>query len=135
MNNIDFAIIEKYPEVFGAMPFDSTTSLMEYGFECGSGWTPILEDLFEKISFIVKRDNLINFRVLQVKEKFGDLRIYTDNSTEEIKFLIMVAEKLCSVSCSECGELSSHTTKCGSPDRDQAKRRWISNLCEKCSIK
>lgn len=135
MNNIDLAIIEKYPEVFGVMPFDSTTTLMEYGFACGDGWISILEDLFEKISFVVKRDNLIDFRVVQVKEKFGDLRVYTNNSNQEIKDLIRDAEKLCSISCSECGELSSHTTKGGSPDRDQAKRRWVSNLCEKCSIK
>lgn len=125
MNEKDALIIDKYPEIFGVRPFDSTTSLMEYGFECGDGWLSILENLFEKISVIVKRDNLIDFRVVQVKEKFGDLRVYTNNSNQEIKDLIRDAEKLCSISCSECGELSSHTTKGG----------WISNFCEKCSIK
>lgn len=124
MNEKDALIIDKYPEVFGVRPFDSTTSLMEYGFECGAGWTPILEDLFEKISFVVKRDNLIDFRVVQVKEKFGDLRVYTDNETEEIKDLIRDAEKLCSISCSECGELS----------KKSSTGRWIVNLCTSCSV-
>jgi hypothetical protein len=122
MEDFDFILINKYPELFGVMPFDSTTTLMEYGLECGEGWHNILTDLFEKISIIVKNNNLESFKIVQVKSKFGGLRVYTENSTKEINALIRVAEDECSITCEKCGASSKPTSNNG----------WLINYCEDC---
>jgi hypothetical protein len=58
----------------------------------------------------------------QVKEKFGTLRFYVDNTTEEHEAMIHFAEMMSAVTCEVCG--------------DKGKRRgsyWISTRCEKHS--
>jgi hypothetical protein len=81
--------------VYGVKPFDETKSLMGYGLGIDESWFPIIHKLSEDISKIVKRDNLTNFRVIQVKSKFGSLRYYTENSSTEIQDLIYLAEIAC----------------------------------------
>lgn len=122
MEEIDYFLIEKYPELFGVMPFDSKTTLMEYGLECDIGWNDILHTLFQKISEIVKSKNLDTFRIVQVKSKFGGLRVYTNNSIKEINDLIRDAENLCNISCE----------KCGLPSKQTSNNRWLINCCEDC---
>lgn len=119
----DTEIIDKYPEVFGVRPFDESTTLIKYGFECGEGWYPTLIELIEKISKIVKRDNLENFRAVQVKEKFGGLRFYVNNGTDEIHKLIGETELKCENICEECGAPSKIRT---------LPSRWVTNLCDTC---
>lgn len=96
--------------------------LMAFGFECSDGWLPILEELFEKIDEVVKRDNLENFKVVQVKEKFGGLCVYVHNSNEEIQSLIRDAEKRASQTCE----------KCGKPGGLREINGWYRTVCEEC---
>ncbi|MEK7090164.1 MAG: hypothetical protein AAB930_01100, partial [Patescibacteria group bacterium] len=49
-----------------------TESLMAFGFECGDGWFGLIKKLCEKLKDLDLKD----FRVTQVKEKFGGLRFY-----------------------------------------------------------
>ena len=114
-------IIEKYPKVFGTPPYDPMKSLMCFGFDCGEGWYPIIEDLAEKINEIVERDNLEDFCVVQVKEKFGSLTIYCRAETDEIHSLINEAERKSTSTCEICGAPGSMITK-----------GWISVLCDDC---
>lgn len=101
----DFEIIKKYPRVFGEPPFDMKQTLIGFGFEVGDGWLPLLEKLSDEIDKILERDNIQDFRVVQVKEKFGSLCYYTrGTSNEEIRNLISEAEDEARKTCELCGE-------------------------------
>lgn len=88
----DKDIIQKFPKVFGTAPFDYRTSLIGFGFEVPEKWLPSLEQLFSKINDVIQTKKIRNFKVVQVKEKFGTLRVYVQNSTDEIDDLIRIAE-------------------------------------------
>jgi hypothetical protein len=74
----------------------------KWGLEIGDGWFNILYELFEKIEPLVVD---LSFQILQVKEKFGGLRCYTTNMTNnDIYNLIREAEKKAYHTCEICGE-------------------------------
>jgi len=106
-------------------PQDIMHGLMAFGFECGNGWLGILEELFSKIDEVVKRDKIKDFQVIQVKEKFGDLRVYVYGGNEEIAKLISDAEEQSIKTCEKCG-FSGELQKIG---------RWYTTLCDKCKKK
>ncbi len=97
-----------------------------YGFETPQGWLPLLEEFLEKA---------INFegwfKIVQIKEKFGGLRIYIDTEDDipneirtMIEGLISEAEFKANRSCHDCG--------C-SIDRDSAKKYKFYVLCDSCA--
>jgi hypothetical protein len=60
--------------------------------------------------------------VAQVKEKFGGLRFYCDNTDDVIDAFIMFAEHMSFGICAACGTNQNVTTK----------GRWRMSLCGKC---
>lgn len=73
-----------------------------FGFECGNGWLQIIKELFDDLLPLTK--NNPDFRILQVKEKFGDLRVYVANSNDEIDKAIGLAEAKSVETCDRCGD-------------------------------
>lgn len=63
------------------------------------GWTALLLKLCEDLESVVGED----FRVLQVKEKFGGLRFYVGGATEAAHKLIAEAEAQSYLVCEVCG--------------------------------
>lgn len=116
-------IILKFPELFVVAPFDPKKTLMYFGLETPETWYPILENLFEKISLIVKEQNISFFKICQVKEKFGELRIYVNGNTPEIEKLIEEAEEAVSIICSSCGATNGV---------NKNRKGWYSVLCPSC---
>ena len=72
----DAAIMGAYPDLFGPPPWTADRTCMAWGFCVGEGWRPIVLDLLEELRGIVAAEGLGRFRVIQVKEKFGGLRVY-----------------------------------------------------------
>ena len=70
---------------------------------CDLGWTQILLDLNEKMSRIDP-----DYRLHQVKEKFGTLRFYYEPSNEDYRsrldILVNEAEALSAVTCEQTGQ-------------------------------
>lgn len=95
-----------------------------WGISCGDGWNQLLDDLCEKIE--AELDKLPeledNFRILQIKEKFGGLRFYVSGATEEIQKIIDLYEELSYNICEMCGK-EGKLRKIGG---------WIYTLCNKC---
>ncbi len=86
------------------------------GFGCGDGWRPLLELAFDKLS-------LFGVKVVQVKEKFGGLRIYLDKDHgEKAEAIVMKAEEESLKTCEECGTKEGVTTE----------GAWRKTLCPKC---
>jgi hypothetical protein len=115
-------IIKKYPELFGEPPYDPKETLIAFGLEVSEYWLPILEKGFAKISEEVKKNNLTDYKIIQVKEKFGTLRIYDYNGTQEIHNIIEDMEKECMTICE----------KCGSPEGKFRHNGWMRITCDKC---
>ncbi len=66
---------------------------------CGSGWLPLIEDLVQKLIALGW-----NREVVQVKTKFGALRFYVAEHTEEMEKLIAQAENRSASVCERCGK-------------------------------
>lgn len=94
-----------------------TESLMCFGFECSDGWYDLLWRLCEDIDKMEKPEG---FEVVQVKEKFGSLRFYTNYATDEIFKRINEAERDSETICEECGK----------PGEILRINGWYSCVCE-----
>lgn len=109
------SLIEDHEEVFGSYAYRGMVNV-------GKGWVPIVRKAVEEL---VALDNLSEpLEVVQVKEKFGGLRIYTNIYSDEIQSIIRKAEAECDKVCEHCG-----TQK----DVQLRKTSWWKTLCETCN--
>ncbi len=103
----------KYPELFVDC----------FDFSVGLGWLPIVDTLCS----MIRRNNEqhpnrkpVVFH--QIKEKFGNLRIYTNIVINEVDEWIKFAENLSYNVCEYCGKYS-----------DVCLTGWIKNYCTYCA--
>jgi hypothetical protein len=115
-------IIKKYPELFGEAPYDPRKTLIAFGLEVSENWLPTLDKGFQEIADIVKKENLNDFRIIQVKEKFGGLRVYSRYSIDEIDEIIDRMET----------EVETICEKCGSTEGKFRSNGWMRITCDKC---
>lgn len=119
---LDKLLCELHPKIFRDRhaPMDQTA--MCWGFDCGDGWYNIINTLCHQIqSYIDDRNSRREFLLqknphnipipdevhqvvaVQIKEKFGTLRFYTDGGDETTNGMIRMAEAMSAVTCEECG--------------------------------
>ncbi len=98
----------------------------EYFIECvGPGWQPIVKGYLDKLDELVATYPGSSYKVYQVKEKFGELRLYVEyNGGDEF-----------TAQAFEAGELAESTTNrtcetCGEPGKWR-NTSWMKTLCEK----
>jgi len=95
--------------------------------ECGTGWDVLLDRLFKLMDASwrkMKEPEEERFSVMQVKEKFGTLRVYiAGQHQQEIGGMINMAETMSGAICEMCGA-SGSMTKNGS---------WFMTRCTSCS--
>jgi len=95
-------------------------------FCCGPGWYDLIRDLSNDIEKILVENDIAYMHLVQVKEKYGTLRIYMSTETEEISELIEAAEERSYSTCELCGfpgtirGISTH---------------WLQTQCDKCYLK
>jgi len=97
-------------------------------YECADGWIPLLESLFHTIEKHLQHQEQIrkpvNFRITQMKEKFGCLRVYYDGGDDYIYGSIRMAENVSSKICERCANKG-----------EVRKGSWIQVLCDECQEK
>ena len=81
-----------------------------FSFSCSDGWYNIIADtsmlINQSLTFLPEElQNQI--KMVQVKEKFGTLRIYTNHTTPYISGVIDCAELFSSRVCEFCGEVGT----------------------------
>lgn len=103
-------IQEQYPHMF--VP-------RFWGMDIGDGWMPIVEEAIVRIAALPDPPQIV-----QVKEKFGLLRIYTSCVHAEADRIIREAEAKCAETCEYCG-LPGEARSDG----------WIKTLCSACNLK
>jgi hypothetical protein len=113
-------LIENFPFLFRDAAAPPTESLMCFGCACGDGWFDLIEETCKKITEN-DPDNTVIF--VQIKEKFGQLRIYFNGGPEEIHKIVGEAERRSAHICENCGTTNS-VKPCGT---------WIKNLCPTCT--
>ena len=105
---LEVQIRARWPGWFGNYS-DYTKSLMGHGFQCSDGWYQLLVQTFERIEPHVIAFNRepaeigTQFEILEVKEKFGTLRVISSGTNERIIFAFLHARDLSSEICAECG--------------------------------
>lgn len=90
--------------------------------DCGYGWYGLINKLNQDLLEIDSE-----YRVSQVKEKFGGLRYYTENTSKEMNNRIYEAERQSLQTCENCGSRESVMTK-----SDNEPYGWIRSLCDDC---
>ena len=95
-----------------------------FGIECGEGWMKLINTLMAYINEYnahVPESNQI--QISQIKEKFGGLRFYVDNSTETLNKMIAKAEDDSYNTCETCGSTKNVGLKSGG---------WLETICLDC---
>lgn len=108
--NIEEKLLARIPKGYGRY------------ISCNEGWYKVLEDLDNKLSYLDP-----NYRVVQIKEKFGTLRFYFDTDIKGIVKDIMfncvsAAEFVSSYTCEYCGNNQGRLQDNG----------WVKTACHSC---
>ena len=104
---LDAKLVAKYPLIFADRFEDPKTTAMCFGFECGDGWYDIIDILCASIQSHIDNHRDPDFGqvvAVQVKEKYGSLRFYTNTGDDTIFALIDMAEMLSERTCEVCGK-------------------------------
>lgn len=81
---------------------DQSVALLRFDME--DGWEPLLRELSSFLESLIVRCGLPH-RAIVVKEKYGELRLYTDPTpTQEMRLLISGATRASREVCELCGE-------------------------------
>jgi len=111
-------LFNDFPQLYQGKDLPRTENLMSFGFECGDGWFEIIYNLSKTLS--EKDPNCI---AVQVKEKFGGLRFYTNGNNLEGEKAIEKAEEKSDHTCEYCGDIETAKKRGGG---------WIKTLCDNC---
>lgn len=88
----------------------------------GEGWSSIVYYLCSFLQFHTDRNDRPQIKAVQIKEKFGGLRFYTESHYDFAHGAISFAESLSDKTCEYCGSME-----------DVGKTRgWITTICRSC---
>lgn len=117
-------LLLKYPKIFKQKDLPMSETAMCWGIECGKGWYHLIDNLCYHLQQLTDLYNHPQIEFVQVKEKFGSLRIYVNEASEMQQMLIDFVENLSSDVCENCGKPSSIIENLG----------WLKTLCEDCNV-
>lgn len=111
---------ERHPSLFSSPP---DTPLGERGIEVGDGWFELLAKSFGDIERAAQSSGVDAAHLVQVKEKFGLLRIYVQGpSHDAIDDVLQRAEQASTVICEACGRNGNLVSDIG----------WLRVRCHPC---
>lgn len=117
-------LFDKYPKLFVQKDLPRTHSAMCWGIEAGDGWFNIIDSVCSVIENAVEYNKMPPVQFSQVKEKYGELRIYFDGGDERTDSIIDLATSISAKTCEYCGNVAEVRTK-----------GWIRNVCSTCDQK
>jgi hypothetical protein len=109
-----------FAELFKGVSKPNTESLMCYGCDHGDGWFNIIHSMCHAIESHLKRDPRPEYEFVQIKEKFGTLRVYDSGHDEYIAGVIRMAENMSVFTCEITGK----------PGRLCTSGHWYKTLCD-----
>jgi hypothetical protein len=121
-------LFSTYPLLYRHHDRESLSNLMRFEFSCGDGWFRIVDEFSAKAEQIIAQMAQSGTPVrnlpsaMQVKEKFGRLRIQIANGQNTgIGELVVMAEQRAAETC----------MRCGAPGLLRQTGYWVT-LCDSC---
>jgi hypothetical protein len=125
-------LVKKYPKIF--QDYEGNPGRVNWS-GVPQGWIPIIDVLCGSIQDYIDHTSTWNKELsmfasppqvtcVQVKEKFGGLRFYTNGHDDIVEGMITMAEYMCSQVCEDCGSKEDLGITSG----------WIRTLCRSCVI-
>ena len=71
---------------------------------------------------LIKENKFEEYQVMQIKEKFGELRWYGNYASPELSKILDKYTKLSRITCMSCGQTAKYVST-----------PWIYPICDKCS--
>lgn len=107
---------DEYKDKFNswAESIDPTYHAFRQGM-VGPGWLPLLDECFFELKAAGWSGN-----ILQIKEKFGSLRLYISGINPAISEIVNRCEERSRTICEECGQVGELRNDNG----------WLNTLCE-----
>jgi hypothetical protein len=113
-------LYERFPDLYRQHDLPMSQTCMCWGFDVEDGWFDLVWMLSLALEDESKQSG-VKIEAVQVKEKFGGLRFYTDRSTERTDALIGLAETMSAHTCETCGKHGRTCVKGGS---------WLKTICK-----
>ena len=118
----EFPFMSYNPQTINQKPISDLYE--SFGCECGDGWYELLREMCVEIAkAYADRGIEIDFKPLQIKEKYGTLRVYFASSDEMYKPIQEIIDKYEEKSEAVCDE-------CGLPGKLRSDLNWILVLCD-----
>lgn len=123
-------LIVKYPKIF--QDYEGNPGGCNW-MDVPKGWLPVVDKLCGSIQRYIDTTSRYTkhgplkpeqINCVQMKEKFGGLRFYTDGHDDIVEGMITMAEYLCDNTCQDCGSEEDLGVTSG----------WITVLCRNCAI-
>ncbi len=124
------ALQEEFPNLYKDLYGPMNETPMHWGITCGDGWFVLIWKLSEKLEPMIVKwieehpDDPSTPRAAQIKEKFGLLRYYMDDGTDEMYNIIHEYENASGEVCEDCGM----------PGK-LIKNYWWRTICVRCEGK
>jgi uncharacterized protein with HEPN domain len=122
------ALLEKYPRLYREAwvePANPASRFAGNGFEIGDGWFSLVDRLSARLA----KDTAIH--VVQVKEKYGRLKVYWEGEENAPPDPRLDAEIEAAIG--EAADESEQTCEvCGEPGTIEERHRWMSVRCGPC---
>lgn len=125
-------LIQKYPKIFEQ--YEGNPGMVNW-YGVPQGWLSIIDLLCGSIQNYIdgssvwskEQEKFVSppqVTCVQMKEKYGGLRFYTNGHNDIVEGMIQMAEYLCDNTCQDCGSTEDVGTTKG----------WVSTLCRTCVI-
>ena len=103
--------------------FPNLTDKSDFNYSCPRGWERPVRRALRELSRL-RKEKLPDLQVLQIKEKFGRLRIYILTIDDEGPTVPIIekAKRACYFRCQICGKSGRHCVL----------DKWHFTLCERC---
>ena len=117
-------MLDYYRQELGPL-FDKYYTQVYLGVNIGPGWIPAYVELARNMEEVAQKYDY-HFSVAQVKQKFGELRVYIqpleENATADaaLSVFLKAAVRRCAQTCESCGRKG-----------ELGGRAWLSVACEK----
>jgi len=93
-----------------------------YDFSISDGWLTIITSLLKSIENDIKYNDMPDVKIIQIKQKFGGLRVYYDGGNDATRGMVTMSMVITEETCEDCGSTEDISQTSG----------YIRTLCTKC---